>query len=70
MDRFSARSGSADLRSLLDVIAHSTIFVRVSAPCSPQDWATVRQSPDVDAYVLAWIVSEGRNTAPAARVLH
>ena len=24
------------------------------------DWASVRKSPDVDAYVLAWIASEAR----------
>jgi hypothetical protein len=25
-----------------------------------RDWATVRKSPDVDAYVLAWIASQVR----------
>jgi hypothetical protein len=68
MDRFSAQT--ADLRSLLDAIARSTIFVRVSALQTPQSWAAVRQSPDADAYVLAWIASEACKTAPATRVLH
>jgi hypothetical protein len=25
-----------------------------------RDWASVRKSPDVDAYVLAWIASQAR----------
>jgi hypothetical protein len=29
-----------------------------------RDWASVRKSPDVDAYVLAWIASQVRFHSP------
>ncbi len=32
-----------------------------------RDWATVRKSPDVDAYVLAWIASQVRFHSHKAR---
>jgi hypothetical protein len=32
-----------------------------------RDWASVRKSPDVDAYVLAWIASQVRFHSPQSR---
>jgi hypothetical protein len=32
-----------------------------------RDWASVRKSPDVDAYVLAWIASQVRFHSPQSQ---
>jgi hypothetical protein len=51
-------SAVADLESLRAAIARSPIVVRSAAFARPvADWATIRQSPDVDAFILAWIAS-------------
>jgi hypothetical protein len=50
--------GSADLHALLAVIKRSPIIARLSARLlDSREWARVRKSPDVDAFVLAWIAS-------------
>jgi hypothetical protein len=49
-------SVEADLASLQAAIAGSPIVVRPFArPIA--NWAAIRQSAEVDAFVLAWIVS-------------
>src|SRR5258707_5830200 len=53
-------SAGADLRALLAAVKRSPIIVRLAARFLPAaDLASVRKSPDVDAYVLAWIASYG-----------
>ena len=52
-------SADSDLESLRAAIARSPIVVR-AAPAAA-DWATIRQSPDVDAFILAWIASHVRS---------
>jgi len=50
-----------DLQALLAAIKRSPIVARLSAHFQPvRDWATIRKSPEVDAYVLAWIAGHGR----------
>jgi hypothetical protein len=52
----------ADLESLRTAIVRSQILLRPAAPVRRiADWATIRQSPDVDAFVLAWIASHVRD---------
>jgi hypothetical protein len=48
---------SVRLRALAAAIKASPIVVRVRAAL---DWASVRKSPEVDAFVLAWIASHVR----------
>jgi hypothetical protein len=61
-------SAGADLRALLAAVKRSPIVARIAARLLPaRDWASVRQSPDVDAYVLAWIASHVRGSRPAPR---
>jgi hypothetical protein len=53
----------ADMKALIAAIQASPIVAwrrrrPVAAPFG--DWATVRRSGDVDAYVLAWIASHVR----------
>jgi hypothetical protein len=54
---------SGGLRAILAAIKASPIVARVSARL---DWASVRKSPDVDAFVLAWIAGHvrGRRRRP------
>jgi hypothetical protein len=49
------------LQMLLAAIARSPIIMHLRT-CffSPSDWARIRISPQVDAFVLAWIASEAR----------
>lgn len=63
---FSAGTG---LGALLAAIQRSPIVVRFASQLSQvrdwaswqkMPWASVRRSPDVDAYVLAWIASHVR----------
>jgi hypothetical protein len=50
------------LHALIAAIKRSPIVVRLSERLLlARDWASVRKSPDVDAYVLAWIASHVRN---------
>jgi hypothetical protein len=54
-------SVGADLHALLAAIRSSPIVAQLAARLMPPwDWASVRRSPDVDAYVLAWIASHVR----------
>ena len=49
------------MRALLAAIKSSPIVARLTARLwLGRDWAAVRRSPDVDAYVLAWIASHAR----------
>jgi hypothetical protein len=63
MTTSSERPFAADLQALLAVVKASPIVAwpRRRFSASPfADWATVRRSADVDAYVLAWIASHVR----------
>jgi hypothetical protein len=58
------------LHALLAAIKSSPIVVRLAGCRSyASEWASVRNSPDVDAYVLAWISSHVRGARRAPRVL-
>ena len=51
-----------DLQALLAAIKSSPIVVRLTARLlQAREWARVRKSPEVDAYVLAWIASHVRH---------
>ena len=65
----SGRSAGTGLAALLAAIQRSPIVVLFASQLSQvRDWASwqkvpwanVRRSPDVDAYVLAWIASHVR----------
>jgi hypothetical protein len=61
-------SAGADLHALLAAVKRSPIVARIAARLLlARDWASVRQSPDVDAYVLAWIASHVRGPRPTPR---
>ena len=48
----------ADLHALLAAIKCSPIIAPLAARLfHAREWASVRNSPDVDAFVLAWIAS-------------
>jgi hypothetical protein len=50
--------GGAGLPALLAAIKNSPILVRRAVQLIlAREWASVRNSPDVDAFVLAWIAS-------------
>ena len=54
-------SSSGRLRALLAAIRGSPIVVRLGARLlSAAEWARIRKSPEVDAFVLAWIASHVR----------
>jgi hypothetical protein len=54
-------SMGAPLYALIAAIKRSPIAVRLSERLLlARSWASVRKSPDVDAYVLAWIASHVR----------
>jgi hypothetical protein len=54
-------SMGAPLYALIAAIKRSPIVVRLSERLLlARDWASLRKSPDVDAYVLAWIASHVR----------
>ena len=62
------RSSAIDLRVLIALIKSSPIFVRRAARLLlARKWASVRNSPDVDAYVLAWIASHVRDRTQSPR---
>jgi len=53
----------ADPSSLRIAIANSPIVLRPRAAAvmwPVADWAAIRNSPDVDAFILAWIASHVR----------
>jgi hypothetical protein len=51
------------LRALVAAIKRSPILVRLGARLlSASEWARIRRSPDVDAFVLAWIASQVRES--------
>jgi hypothetical protein len=60
----------APLYALLAVIKRSPILLRVAKRLLlARSWASVRKSPDVDAYVLAWIASHVRGSRRPPRTL-
>ena len=53
--------GRATLHQLLAAVRRSPIVVRVMGRILyASDWASMRKSPHVDAFVLAWIASHVR----------
>lgn len=51
-------SAGTGLFALLAAIRRSPIVVRLTERLwHARDWARIRRSPEVDAYVLAWIAS-------------
>ena len=62
--------GVADLPALLAAIKNSPITVRRTAGrLLTRSWASVRNSPDVDAFVLAWIASHVRSRSRPPRLV-
>jgi hypothetical protein len=60
----------APLYALIAAIKQSPIVVRLSERLLlTRDWASVRKSPDVDAYVLAWIANHVSGTRRSPRTL-
>jgi hypothetical protein len=57
----SELSAGARLYALLAAIKRSPIVLRLTEQLLARNWASVRKSPDVDAYVLAWIASHVRS---------
>jgi len=56
-------NAGASLYALLAAIKRSPILLRVSERLLlARPWASVPKSPDVDAYVLAWIASHVRGS--------
>jgi len=57
------------LYALVAAIRNSPIVARLTA-CRwlARDWARVRNSPEVDAYVLAWIASHVRGARRPPRM--
>jgi hypothetical protein len=54
-------SSSGKLRGLVVAIKSSPIMLRLGARfLSAAEWARIRKSPEVDAFVLAWIASHVR----------
>ena len=63
-------SMGAPLSALIAAIKRSPIVVRLSERLLlARDWASVGKSPDVDAYVLAWIASHVPDTQRSPRTL-
>jgi len=60
----STRAFRPDLRALLAAIKRSPIIARLMSIrlLQAREWARVRKSPEVDAYVLAWIASHARRS--------
>jgi hypothetical protein len=51
-------SAGTKLAALLAAIRRSPIVVRLAEGLwQAREWARIRKSPEVDAYVLAWIAS-------------
>jgi hypothetical protein len=63
-------SASGRLRALVEAIKSSPILVRLSVRLlSAAEWARIRKSPDIDAFVLAWIASHRREPSRPRRTL-
>ena len=61
MTMSSGRSAGTGLHALLAAIKRSPIVAHLAGGFSrAAQWAIVRKSPDVDAFVLAWIASHAR----------
>jgi hypothetical protein len=59
-----------DLHALIAAIKRSPIVVRLTAALLlAREWSQVRRSPDVDAYVLAWIASHVRKPDRRRRLM-
>jgi hypothetical protein len=55
-------SSSGKVRALVAAIRNSPIMVRLGARLfSAAEWARIRKSPEVDAFVLAWIAGHVRD---------
>ncbi len=64
----SEPSAGARLQALIAAIKRSPIVLRLAERLLlARDWASVRKSPEVDAYVLAWIASHVRGPRRAPR---
>jgi hypothetical protein len=51
-------ASSPSLRTIIAAVKRSPIVVRLTQwRCTAAEWAKIRNSPDVDAFVLAWIAS-------------
>jgi hypothetical protein len=61
-------SMGAPLYAVIAAIKQSPIVVRKRLLLA-RDWTSVRKSPDVDAYVLAWIASHVPDTRGPPRTL-
>jgi hypothetical protein len=58
----SERSARTGLHALITAIKRSPIVAHLAGGLSrAAQWAIVRKSPDVDAFVLAWIASQARD---------
>jgi len=69
MSTGSELSAGARLYALLAAIRRSPIVLRLTERLLlARDWARVRKSPDVDAYVLAWIASHVRDARRPRRM--
>jgi hypothetical protein len=65
----SEPSAGARLCALLAAIKSSPIVVRLGERLLlARDWASVRKSPEVDAFVLAWIASHVRGARRPPRM--
>jgi hypothetical protein len=61
-------SSTASLHAVIALISASPIVVRLRERLlSASEWARLRNSPEVDAYVLAWIASHVREPRRAPR---
>jgi hypothetical protein len=70
LSRQGIRNMGAPLYALIAAIKQSPIVVRLSERLLlARDWASVGKSPDVDAYVLAWIASHVPDTQRPPRTL-
>jgi hypothetical protein len=69
MSTGSELSAGARLYALLAAIKRSPIVLRLAERVLlARDWASVRKSRDVDAYVLAWIASHVRGVRRPRRM--
>ena len=69
MSTGSELSAGARLYTLLAAIKRSPIVLRLTERLLlARDWASVRKSSDVDAYVLAWIASHVRGARRPRRM--
>jgi hypothetical protein len=61
-------SPTGGLRALIAAVKRSPIIVRMRTRLlTASEWARIRNSPEVDAFVLAWIASHVRGPRRAPR---